>query len=388
VPLQGWMDMKGHKGRGGRARAGRGRGRRGQGPAPCRQVVRECPSGSGPRSVLEQRTMAQERLQKVVAQAGIASRRAAEELITKGRVRVNGLVVTTLGTKVDPRADKVEVDGKRLVAESPVYLVLHKPRGVVSTVSDPEGRKTVRDLVEKLPERVFPVGRLDYHTSGVLLLTNDGDFCDGLIHPKRDVPKTYIVKVAGEMREEDRKRWEEGVVIDGQKTRPAEVFGLRHEQGKTWLEVTLFEGRNQQIRKMGEATGFPVMRLARAAFAGVTSAGLRPGDYRSLTHEELTQLREQFGVPKRVARARQAAPSIDPRPHKPRAKGASPRRAAEPRKATKADPGSGRRAAGRAAGKQANAGERSGRSMSDGRPPRARRSLTPVATTRTRKAGG
>ncbi|HKQ68876.1 MAG TPA: pseudouridine synthase [Polyangiaceae bacterium] len=247
------------------------------------------------------RVTTEERLQKVVARAGIASRRAAEELILKGRVRVNGAVVVTLGTKVDPRNDRVEVDGKRLVAEGPVYVVLHKPRGVVSTVSDPEGRKTVRDLVGSVLERVFPVGRLDFHTSGVLLLTNDGAFCDGLIHPKRDVPKTYVVKVAGEMKETDRLRWAEGVEIDGQKTRPAEVFVLRREKGKTWLEVTLFEGRNQQIRKMGDVTGFKVMRLARTSFAGVTSDGLRPGDYRSLTAEELVIMRKDYGVPRRVA---------------------------------------------------------------------------------------
>jgi 23S rRNA pseudouridine2605 synthase len=246
--------------------------------------------------------MSQERLQKVVARAGIASRRAAEDLIVKGRVRVNGSIVSTLGTKVDPRTDKVEVDGRRLVAETPVYLVLHKPRGVVSTVRDPEGRKTVRELVSGISERVFPVGRLDYHTSGVLLLTNDGEFCDGLIHPKRDVPKTYIVKVAGEMKEPDRLRWEEGVVVEGEKTRPADVFVLRREKGKTWLEVTLVEGRNQQIRKMGEATGFMVMRLARVAFAGITSERLRPGECRPLTSDELMELRRSFGVPRRIPR--------------------------------------------------------------------------------------
>jgi 23S rRNA pseudouridine2605 synthase len=244
--------------------------------------------------------MAKERLQKVVARAGVASRRAAEELILKGRVRVNGAVVVELGTKVDPRADKVEVDGRRLVAEAPLYILLHKPRGVVSTVHDPEGRPTVRELLPGISERIFPVGRLDYHTSGALLLTNDGEFCDGLIHPKRDVPKTYVLKVQGEMRDADRMAWEEGVVIDGEKTRPAEVFVLRHEQGKTWLEVTLYEGRNQQIRKMGEATGFPVMRLARTSFAGVTTDRLRPGEFRTLTREELGDLRERFGVPRRL----------------------------------------------------------------------------------------
>ena len=244
--------------------------------------------------------MTKERLQKVVARAGIASRRAAEELILKGRVRVNGATVVTLGPKVDPRADKVEVDGRRLVAEAPIYLVLHKPRGVVSTVHDPEGRPTVRELLAAVSERVFPVGRLDYHTSGALLLTNDGEFCDALIHPKHDVPKTYVAKVQGEMKEPDRLRWEEGVTIDGEKTRPAEVFVLRREQGKTWVEVTLYEGRNQQIRKMGEVTGFPVMRLARMAFAGITTNGLRPGEYRALARDELAMLRERFGVPRRL----------------------------------------------------------------------------------------
>ena len=247
--------------------------------------------------------MAQERLQKVVARAGIASRRAAEELILKGRVRVNGATVVTLGTKVDPRADRVEVDGRRLVAEAPLYLLLHKPRGVVSTVHDPEGRPTVRELVKAVSERVFPVGRLDFHTSGALLLTNDGEFCDALIHPKRDVPKTYVVKVQGQMKDADRLRWEEGVSIDGEKTRAAEVFVLRHETGKTWVEVTLYEGRNQQIRKMGEATGFPVMRLARTAFAGITTEGLRPGEYRSLSREELADVRERFGVPRRLPKS-------------------------------------------------------------------------------------
>ncbi len=247
--------------------------------------------------------MTKERLQKVVARAGIASRRRAEDLITGGRVRVNGTVVTILGTKVDPRADKVEVDGRRIVAETPVYLVLNKPRGVVSTVSDPEGRSTVRELLGAISERVFPVGRLDYHTSGVLLLTNDGEFMDALLHPKGDVPKSYVVKVRGEMKESDRKRWEEGVVIDGQKTRPAEVFVLRREPGKTWLEVTLYEGRNQQIRKMGDATAFPVMRLSRTSFAGITSDGLRPGQFRSLLGPELLELKKSYGVPRKVPRA-------------------------------------------------------------------------------------
>jgi len=257
-----------------------------------------------------------ERLQKVIARAGLASRRAAEQLIVGGRVRVNGRVITQLGARVDPVSDRVEVDGRRVVAEAPVYLILHKPRGAVSTLSDPQGRKTVGDLVRGAGARVFPVGRLDYHTSGVLLLTNDGEFCDGLLHPRRDVPKTYVVKLAGEMSERDRKRWEEGVVLEDGKTRPAGVRILRYEQGKTWLEVTLLEGRNNQIRRMAEATGVKVMRLARLAFAGITSEGLRPGAWRELSSDEIVGLRRDFGVPLRLPPKRQL-PARDRAPSRP-----------------------------------------------------------------------
>lgn len=246
--------------------------------------------------------MSIERLQKVIARAGVSSRRAAEALITGGRVRVNGRVVTELGTKVDTSRDEVDVDGKRLLAENLVYLVMHKPRLVVSTLSDPEGRPTVKDLLKGVRARVVPVGRLDFHTSGVLLFTNDGELTHGLLHPKKAVPKTYVVKVAGEMAEPDLAKWRAGVVLDDGVTRAADVTLLRHEAGKTWLEVTLYEGRNQQIRRMGEATGFPVMRLARQSFAGVTIEGLRPGAVRPLTIDELTAMREQWGVPRRVRR--------------------------------------------------------------------------------------
>lgn len=246
--------------------------------------------------------MVAERLQKIIARAGVTSRRAAEELILAGRVRVNGRVVRELGTKADGDQDRIEVDGRRLVAEPFVYLILHKPRGVVSTLDDPEGRPTVRDLVRGVRSRVYPIGRLDFNTSGVLLLTNDGAFYDGLLHPKRKVPKTYIVKLAGEMSDEDIQRWRDGVDLADGRTAPAEVALLRYERGKTWLEVTLFEGRNQQIRRMGEATGFPVMRLARAGFAGVTAEGLRPGSWRELSADELIELREKYGVPRKIAR--------------------------------------------------------------------------------------
>jgi len=239
------------------------------------------------------------RLQKVLARAGIASRRAAERLITAGRVRVEGKVVTELGTKVDPRSNRIEVDGQRIVREAPVYVVCHKPRGVVATMSDPEGRETVKDLLAQIPGRVYPVGRLDYNTSGVLLATNDGDFADALLHPRRGVPKAYVVKVKGIMQKDDVERWRRGVNIGDATTAPAKAKVLRFEGDKTWLELTITEGRNQQVRRMGEATGFRVMRLARVSFAGIDADGLRPGEWRYLTADELASLKKGFGVPRR-----------------------------------------------------------------------------------------
>ena len=245
--------------------------------------------------------MAIERLQKILSRGGISSRRAAEQLITGGRVRINGRIVTELGTKADWATDRIEVDGKRVVAEKPVYIVLHKPRGVVATLSDPEGRPTVADYVRGISARIYPIGRLDFATSGVLLATNDGDFADGLMHPRRKVPKTYVLKVKGVMQPEDIEKWRRGIKLEDGITLPAEAQLLRHEGDKTWLELTIHEGRNQQIRRMGEATGFLVMRLARTAFAGISSDELRPGSWRELTREELVQLKKEFGVPKRIS---------------------------------------------------------------------------------------
>ncbi|MEM1414549.1 MAG: pseudouridine synthase [Myxococcota bacterium] len=239
--------------------------------------------------------MAQERLQKVIAQAGVASRRKAEALITDGRVRVNGKVVTELGTRVDPRKDKVEVDGRRLVAEKPVYLVLNKPRATVSTLGDPEGRPTVGDLVKSVPERVFPVGRLDYHTSGVLLLTNDGAMSEALLRPGSRVPKQYLAKMAGHLDVEELDKLRNGVQLDdGYMTRPAEVFVERTEERVTWVHLTLFEGKNRQIHRMGDAIGHRVMRLSRLSFAEITTEGLRPGQHRPLGGKELERLKKRF----------------------------------------------------------------------------------------------
>jgi 23S rRNA pseudouridine2605 synthase len=275
-----------------------------------------------------------ERLQKVIARAGVASRRAAEEIILAGRVRVNGRVVTELGAKADPYKDKIEVDGRRLVSETPVYLVFHKPRNVVSTLSDPEGRPSVSEYLREVGARVYPVGRLDFATSGVLLVTNDGDFANGLLHPRGGVPKTYVVKVQGLMSDEDLQRWATGVKLEDGMTLPADVRLLRHEEDKTWFEISIREGRNQQIRRMGEATGFRVMRLARTSFAGVTSEGLRPGESRPLTVDELMELRERFGVPKRVRRAvdqGRSRPAKAGPPHARSAASGSQTRSAAPR---------------------------------------------------------
>jgi 23S rRNA pseudouridine2605 synthase len=250
-----------------------------------------------------------ERLQKVLARAGIASRRAAEEIILAGRVRVDGRAVRELGTQVDERRSKVEVDGKVIVAEKLVYLVLHKPRGVVCTLSDPEGRPTIRELLKEAGARVVPVGRLDFHTSGALLCTNDGEFAQALAHPTKEVPKVYVAKVKGAVDDEALDRFGERIVIDGRPTQPAQVKRLRFEGDKTWLEITLREGRNRQVRRLGEATGFPVMRLARISHAGVTSEDLRPGQWRPLTVEELVDLKKVYGVPKKVR-----APQFEPAP--------------------------------------------------------------------------
>jgi 23S rRNA pseudouridine2605 synthase len=238
------------------------------------------------------------RLQKILAQAGVASRRSAESLIVAGRVTVDGLVVTELGTRADPAASRIEVDGRRIEAEPPVYLVFHKPRNVVSTMHDPEGRPTVAEYLKQVGVRVVPVGRLDFHTSGTLLLTNDGEFSVGLLHPRKASPKLYVAKVAGEVTEEDLLKWQRSIEVDGRPTRPAEVRVLRYEGDKTWLEIVLREGKNRQIHRIGEAAGFPVMRLARLSFAGITSDGLRPGEWRHLTAEELSVLRREYGVPR------------------------------------------------------------------------------------------
>lgn len=242
--------------------------------------------------------MTQQRLQKVLAQAGIASRRGAEKYITEGRVRVNGKIVTELGVKVDDHLDKVEVDGRRLVRDSPVYYVFNKPREVVSTLSDPEGRASLGDIIEKMPERVFPVGRLDYHTSGALLLTNDGEFSEALLRPSVGVPKVYAAKLQGHVDVPELDALRNGVKLDdGYVTKKAEVFVLRSEDRCTWVQITLREGKNRQIHRMGDAIGHRVQRLTRLAFAGVDTEGLRPGQQRALSKKELDTITKLYVAP-------------------------------------------------------------------------------------------
>ncbi len=253
--------------------------------------------------------MALMRLQKALAAAGVASRRRAEELITDGRVRVNGRVVTELGTKTDPQRDKIEVNGRVVVSEEPVVLLMNKPRGVICTVNDPEGRQTVLDLVRHRGARLFPVGRLDYDTSGALLLTNDGELAYALTHPKQGVAKTYLVKVRGQVSEDVLQQWRTGVDIgDRKKTAPAEAFRKEQNQNYTWLEVTLREGRNRQIRRMAEATGLMISKLKRVSFANISIARLRIGECRPLTDRELFRLKRDHVNPS----GRQAQHTLQP----------------------------------------------------------------------------
>jgi 23S rRNA pseudouridine2605 synthase len=243
--------------------------------------------------------MAAERLQKILARAGIASRRAAEGLIVAGRVRVNGRVVSELGARADARRDKVEVDGKRLVLDAPVYYLLHKPREVMTTLQDPEGRRTIRHFLQGIDARVVPVGRLDFHDSGALLLTNDGDLVQALTHPAKPITRTYAVKMRGDLDVKELDALRNGVVLDdGEKTRKAEVFVLNSEGKNTWASITTSEVRPQLIERMGEAIGRKVLRINRVVFAGLSVEGLKPGQWRPLEEKEVEKLKKAFVLPK------------------------------------------------------------------------------------------
>ncbi|MFS0781155.1 pseudouridine synthase [Bacillus sp. 1P06AnD] len=233
-----------------------------------------------------------ERLQKIIAHSGVASRRKAEELILDGKVKVNGQVVTTLGTKVGPN-DKVEVNGVPLESEVPVYFILNKPRGVISAVQDDKKRKVVTDFFPLIEERIYPVGRLDYDTSGLLIMTNDGEFANLLMHPKNEVDKVYVAKVKGIPMREQLKKLIYGVKLEDGMTAPAKVKVISTDKKKNTsiIQITIHEGRNRQVRRMFDAIGHPVMKLKREQYGFLTLKGLRPGDARELTPHEVKQLR-------------------------------------------------------------------------------------------------
>jgi len=239
--------------------------------------------------------MSIERLQKIISAAGLTSRRQAEELILSGRVGVNGKIVDKLGAKADWDCDRIEVDGVGLIKASPIYLLMHKPYGVITSLFDPQGRRTVADLVTDagIRERVYPVGRLDYDTEGLLLLTNDGKLTQGLSHPSFEVEKKYAVDVEQKPTEQMLKALVQGVVLGEGKTAPAKVsLPVLAENGFWRLEIVIHEGRNRQVRRMAEALGLTVRRLQRVRYAFLTLEGLTVGSVRRLTETELDRLKE------------------------------------------------------------------------------------------------
>ena len=242
--------------------------------------------------------MAKERLQKLMALAGIASRRAAEEIILAGKVRVNNKTVCELGVKADLEFDKVEVDCKLLEAQPKVYLLLHKPKGVITSCDDEGNRETVLDYLKGVSERVFPVGRLDYNTEGVLLLTNDGELANRLIHPKYKVEKTYVARLDGIPSEEQLQKLRTGVLIEEKMTMEAKVQMLDVDAPRKIceVEITIHEGRNRQVRLMFESIGCRIRSLVRTQFGFLDLKGIRRGQYRKLRENEIQRLLESAGL--------------------------------------------------------------------------------------------
>jgi 23S rRNA pseudouridine2605 synthase len=265
----------------------------------------------------------QQRLQKILSQAGVASRRAAEKLIADGRLTLNGKTVSEMGTKADADTDDIRVDGRRLHApERKRYILLNKPAGYVSTRSDPQRRRTVIDLLHGVREYVYPVGRLDYDTEGLLLLTNDGDLAARLTHPRHGVERSYEARVAGIPDAEALRQLRDGIPLDGRRTLPAEATLMnrpprggskdpRPREREGVLQITIREGRNRQVRRMLEAVGHPVRALARTRIGPLTDRRLKPGAWRELTAEEVTTLR---------ALANRPAPTPPPRRPRPAAR--------------------------------------------------------------------
>jgi 23S rRNA pseudouridine2605 synthase len=281
----------------------------------------------------------QERLQKLIAQAGIASRRAAEELIKAGDVTVNGEIVTELGTKADPERDHIKVKGKlinpALASRSNVYILLNKPRGYLSSAADPEGRKLVTDLVKGYG-RLHPVGRLDYNTEGLIILTNDGDFTN-YVASSKSIPKVYEVKVKGMPTPVAINKLRRGVLLeDGFKTAPADIKELNHTDKNGWYEVTLYEGHNQQIRKMFDAIGHSVVKLKRIAIGSISDPYLKVAESRKLTPQEVAEVGQSAPVKRRAQLTKSprgsdaASRKMAPRDTRPATRRSKPKRGARP----------------------------------------------------------
>jgi 23S rRNA pseudouridine2605 synthase len=235
-----------------------------------------------------------ERLQKILANAGVASRRKCEELIQAGKVTVNEVVITELGAKADPLVDVITVSGRPIKREQKLYLLFNKPKGVITTMTDPKGRSAVTDYLKDIKERIYPVGRLDYDSEGLLLLTNDGDLAQKLTHPKHHVPKTYHATVERVPHGNDLEKLKRGIKLEDGMTSPAqaEYHDVDPEGKYATISITIHEGRNRQVRRMFDAIHHPVTRLKRISFGGITLGGLQRGKYRKLTAAEIQQLRD------------------------------------------------------------------------------------------------
>ncbi len=240
--------------------------------------------------------MALERLQKILAHAGVASRRKAEDLIESGHVTVNGRLVRELGSKADLDEDVIQVDGRTIrETQEKVYCVLYKPAGCVTTLSDPEGRPTIKRYLEHIPERVYPVGRLDYDVEGALIVTNDGDLAFSMMHPRFGVRRTYLAKVHGVPGAEQIERLRRGVRLEDGRARALEAEVHSRTPKNTWVRVVVAEGRQHLVKRLMEAVGAPVQKLHRADYGGISVAGMRPGEVRELTRAEVQLLRSQAG---------------------------------------------------------------------------------------------
>jgi len=238
----------------------------------------------------------EKRLQKILSEMGITSRRKAEDLIFEGRVTVNGRIAI-IGTKADPVKDHIKVNGKLLIRPEPkVYIMFNKPKNVVTSLHDPEGRPTVKDFLKGVKYRVFPVGRLDYDSEGLLLLTNDGDFAHAVLHPSKKISKTYLVKVKGILEEDEIEKLRAGVKLVEMLTAPAKVKRIRKTENNSWLEMTIYEGKKRQIRRMLEKTGHDVLKLKRISVDGLELGKLEPGTFRYLTPEERDKIKKEVEV--------------------------------------------------------------------------------------------